>query len=226
MAASDAKHEVCSLQSNVLAQCIDERSNSEYSQCADGFVHFKDSSDHILGETRSSFYLNLVSKPWMSASGGEASCFLPRDLFIKSELVNRVLEDHVKYTAVELKNTTFIGTLRIRDSVSVDGMISEMKKWSSASGESVEASLSKEFTTSVAHMSEVYSFLFDKMSQNEDERRKTNKDFHRNALIFVPHCYPGSVAKQSQIVHRSPGSFYLKKAVCWRDPTGVWLRSC
>ena len=221
MAPSDDKSEVCCSQSKVLAQCIDERWEKEYSQYADGSVHFKDSNGHILGETRSSFYLNLVSKPWMSASGGEASCFLPRDLFIRSELVYRLLEDHVKYTAADLKNTAFIGTLRIREAISVDGMISEMKKWSSASGESVEGGQSKEFTTSVAHMSEVYSFLFDKMSQSEDDRRKINEAFHRNALIFVPHCYPGSVARQSQIVHRTPGSFCLKKAVCWRDPTDV-----
>lgn len=209
-------------ESTVLAQCIDERWNNEYAQYADRLVHVKDSHGHILNETRSSFYLNLVSKPWMSACGEALNFFMPRDLFMRSENVKRLLEDHVKYTAADLKNSAFINVLRIRESISVDGIISEMKKWSSVQlGDALEGVQSKVFTTSLAHMREVYSFFFERMSHREDERKKINEAFLKNALIFVPHHYQDSSSKQVHTGDRMPGSFYLKKDVCWRDPTDV-----
>ena len=225
MVASDATHQVACNESKVLSQCIDERWDNEYSQYADVSVHVKDSNGHmhILGDTRSSFYLNLVFKPWLSATGVTTSLFIARDLFIRSEFVYGLLEDHVKYTAADLKNSAFISILRIRESISVDGMISEMKKWSTTqSGKSVEGRQSKEFTTSLAHMSEVYSFLLERMSQREEERKKISEAFLKNALIFVPRRYPeSSSSKQIHMAHRLPGSFYLLKDVCWRDPTDI-----
>lgn len=222
MAASDVTHQVVCDESKVLAQCIDERWDNEYSQYADESVHVKDTNGQILGDAKSSFYLNLVSKPWLSAGVG-TNLFIPRDLFIRSDFVYGLLEDHVKYSAADLKNSAFISTLRIRESLSVDGMISEMKKWSNTqSGNSVEGLQSKEFTTSLEHMSKVYSFLFERMSQSEDERRKISEAFLKNALIFVPRRYPeSSSSKQIHMAHRLPGSFYLVKDVCWRDPTDV-----
>ena len=216
----DAKRRIGYEESKVLAQCIDERWESEYSHYADGSVPVKDSNGHKLTETRSSFYLNLVSKPWMSASDGVTSCF-SRDLFMRSESVYRLLENHVKYTAADLKNNAFISALRIRESISVDSMISEMRKWSAASGKSEEGSQSREFSTSVAHMTEVYSFLYQKMVQCKEERRKINDAFHKNALIFVPFCYLESFSKQPQAMRQSPGMFCLVKDVRWCDPTDV-----
>ena len=221
IAASDTKHQVSCSESKILAQCIDERWEKEYSEFADSSVQFKDTNGHVLGETKSSFHLNLVSKPWMSARGEMTSCFIPRDLFMWSEPIHRLLEDHVKYTAADLKNSAFIHALRIRESISVDGMISEMKKWSNASGESVQGSQSEEFITSVAHMSEVYSFLLQRMSKSEEEEKRIKEAFRKNALIFVPNGSPKPSSKQSQTTQQLSGSFCLKKDVCWRDPTDV-----
>ena len=68
----------------------------------------------------------------MAASDGGIDLFLARDLFMQSRLVYELLEDHVKYVAADLKSHSFINTLRIRESVGVDGMINEMKQWSAA----------------------------------------------------------------------------------------------
>lgn len=210
-------------ESKFLAQCIDERWD-KYAGYADGSVHVKDTNGHVLTETRSSFFLNLISRPWMAASGEGIGLFLPRDLFMQSPLVYQLLEDHVKYVAADLKSHSFVSTLLIRESVGVDGMINEMKQWSAACGETVDGSQPRDFTTTVAHMSRVYSFLFEKMTQSDKDKRKVNDAFHKNALIFVPHRYPDSSTKQDQRMRKSPGSFLLKKDVCWRDPTGVSLK--
>ena len=221
---SDAKQRVRPAESKILAQCIDEHWDSKYAKRADGSVHVKDTNGHVLTETRSSFYLNLVSRPWMAARTEGIDLFLPRDLFMQSPLVYQLLEDHVNYIAADLKNSAFISTLRIRESVGVDGMINEMKQWSAACGVTVDGSQPRDFTTSVAHMIRVYSFLCEKMVQNGEDRRKVNDAFHKNALIFVPHRYPDSSINQDQRMRKSPGSFLLKKDVCWRDPTDVALK--
>lgn len=219
--ASDAKQRVNPEESKVLAQCIDERWDDKYAKYADGSVHVKDTNGHVLTETRSSFYLNLVSRPWMAARAAGIDLFLPRDLFMQIPLVYQLLEDHVKYIAADLKSNAFISTLRIRESVGVDGMINEMNQWSAACGETVDGSQPRDFTTSVAHMSRVYSFLSEKMAQNGEDRRKINDAFHKNALIFVPHRYPDSSTNPAR---QASGSFLLKKDVCWRDPTEVALK--
>ena len=222
--ASDANQQTSCEESKLLAQCIDERWDGTYAQFAEGSVQVQDTNGHVLGETRSSFYLNLVSKPWMSTTTREKNLYLPRDLFVQSEAVYQLLEDHVKYVAADLKSPTFIRALRLRESVGVDGMINEMKKWSGCCGEMTYEKQRKEFTTSVAHMGRVYSFLLEKMNQSEEERKKINEAFLKNALIFVPHRYLESSSSQPQRARQSAGLFYLKKDVCWRDPTDVSLR--
>lgn len=209
-------------ESKLLAQYIDERWDNEYEQYANGEVHLKDSKDHVLGETRSSFYLNLVFKPWMSASG-VSKLFVPKDLFMQSDDVYKLLEEHVRYASADLKSVAFRSILRIRESLSVDGLITEMKSWASAqSEEAVEKKQRQGFMTSVAHMSEVYSFLSWRMSQNEVEKMQITEAFRKNALIFVPRLDRDSPAfKETHIKKPLQGSFCLKKDVCWREPTGV-----
>lgn len=159
----------------------------------------------------------------MSASDGQ-TIYIPRDLFIWNEAVGRLLEDHVKYSAADLKNSRFVKTLQIHESVTVDGMISEMKKWSTASSVTNKESPTKEFTTSLAHMSEVYSFLYDKMVQNEEQRKKVCDAFLKNALVFVPFRSASTSCIKPQLKHKLSGSFHVLKDVCWRDPTEVALK--
>ena len=205
-------------ESKLLAQYIDERWDKEYSKYADDRVHLEDSKGHSLGKTESSFYLNLVFKPWMSAKGVDTAFFAPKDLYMDNDFVSKLLEGHVYYASADLKSDRFRSLLGIHEYVSVDELLREMKKWSSAQsgGESVGAKKSQEFTTSVAHMSEVYSYLFSRMLQNEDEKRQISDFFEKNALIFVPD--PNVESSVSKEVH-TPGSFHLKKDVCWHDPT-------
>ena len=195
-----------------MAQCIDERWGDEYAQYAEEFVLVEDTNGHSLKETRSSFYLNLVTKPWMASTAGGKDFHLPRDLFVQSEYVFQLLENHVKYVAADLKSSSFIETLRIRENVGVDGLINEMKKWSGGGCERMDGNQRKEFTTSVAHMSRVYFFLLEKMNQSGVERMKIHEAFLKNEMIFVPHRSPSL---------QSAGFFYLKKDVCWTDPTEV-----
>ena len=197
-----------------MAQCIDERWGDEYAQYAEEFVHIEDTNGHNLKETRSSFYLNLVTKPWMASTAGGKDFHLPRDLFVRSELVYQLLENHVNYVAADLKSSSFIETLRIRENVGVDGLINEMKKWSGCGCERMDGNQRKEFTTSVAHMSKVYSFLL-KVNQSGEERMKIHEAFLKNEMIFVPH-------RTSSL--QSAGFFYQRKDVCWTDPTNVSLK--
>ena len=90
-------------ESKLLAQYIDERWENEYGQYANGCVHVKDSKGHDLGETKSSFYLNLVFKPWMCASGVSKRLFIPKDLFVRSDFVYKLLEEHVRYASAEFE---------------------------------------------------------------------------------------------------------------------------
>ena len=144
---------------------------------------------------------------------------------MQSEFVYQLLEDHVKYVAADLKSSVFINALHIRTSVNVDGMISEMKQWSAVCNEAMDGSQPQEFTTSIAHMSRVYLFLLEKMMQNEEDRQKIKDAFHKNALIFVPYRHPeSSVSNQPQLARQTPGSFFFKKDVCWRDPTDVAVK--
>ena len=197
-----------------MAQCIDERWGDEYAQYAEEFVHIEDTNGHNLKETRSSFYLNLVTKPWMASTAGGKDFHLPRDLFVQSEHVCQLLENHVKYVKADLKSSSFIKTLRIRENVGVDGLINEMKKWSGGGCERMDGNQRKEFTTSVAHMSKVYSFLL-KVNQSGEERMKIHEAFLKNEMIFVPH-------RTSSL--QSAGFFYQRKDVCWTDPTNVSLK--
>lgn len=210
-------------ESKLLAQYIDERWDNEYAQYANGLVHVKDSNGHDLGETKSSFYLNLVFKPWMSASGVSNRLFIPKDLFMRSDSVYKLLEEHVRYASADLQSDEFRSILCIRELLSVDGLISEMKSWASTqSEEAVEERHTQRFMTSVAHMSEVYSFLSWRMSQSEEEKRQISEAFRKNALIFVPRLDQDSPAfKETHIKKPLQGSFCLKKDVCWREPTGV-----
>ena len=209
---TDAKQRISSEESTFLAKCIDERWDDEYAQYAEESVHVQDTNGHYLKETQSSFYLNLVNKPWMASTAGGKDFHLPRDLFVRSELVYKLLRNHVKYVAADLKNLSFIETLRIREKVGVDGLINEMKKWSGGGCERMDGNQRKEFTTSVAHMSRVYFFLLEKMNQSGVERMKIHEAFLKNEMIFVPHRSPSL---------QSAGFFYLKKDVCWTDPTEV-----
>lgn len=160
----------------------------------------------------------------MAARDEGIDLFLPSELFRQSSDVYELLEDHVKYVAADLKSSAFISTLHIRESVGVDGMISEMKQWSAACGATVDGSQPRDFTTSVNHMSRVYSFLSEKMAQNDQDGRKISGAFRKNPLIFVPHRYPDSSTNQNQRLRKSNGTFLLKKDVCWRDPTDVALK--
>ncbi|XP_022793492.1 uncharacterized protein LOC111332406 isoform X4 [Stylophora pistillata] len=220
----DAKQLVSSDESTFLAQCIDERWDHTYAQFAEGSVQVKDINGHVLGETKSSFYLNLVSKPWVPSNVGGTNLYLPRDLFAKTDALYHLLEDHVNYVAADLKSPSLVSALGIRQSIGVDGMISEMRKWSDGCDKQTDGNRRKYFTTSFAHIIRVYSFLFEKMSQSDEERKKIFDAFLKNALIFVPRHDRHLKFPLSRPECKVAGSFLFKKEVCWEDPTDVSLK--
>ena len=225
---SENRTRVSPEESRVLAECIDEHWDSEYAKFSDGFVPCKDINGHSLGETRSSFYFNLVSKPWMSTYHVDSATsattfskvspffFKPKELFMRTDSVYELLEDHVQYVAADLKNQAFCSTLGIRESVDVETLLGEMTQWSCTAGTGSEGDQENVFTTSVGHMNKVYSFLFERLHQNAADKERVQDAFHKNTLIFIPDCSTKPLENR-----KFPGRFYKKKEVCWSDPTGV-----
>ena len=150
--------------------------------------------------------------------------YLPSDLFVKADAVYHLLGDHVNYVSADLKSPSFVSALGIRKSIGVDGMINELRRWSDGCDKKMDRNRRKDFKTSIAHMSRVYSFLSEKMSQSDEERKKITEAFLQNALIFVPHRDRHLEFLPSRPECKVSGSFLLKKEVCWSDPTDISLK--
>lgn len=149
---------------------------------------------------------------------------LPSDLFVKADAVYHLLGDHVNYVSADLKSPSFVRALGIRKSIGVDGMINELRRWSDVCDKKMDRNRGKDFKTSIAHMSRVYSFLSEKMSQSDEERKKITEAFLQNALIFVPHRDRHLEFLPSRPESKVSGLFLLKKEVCWSDPTDISLK--
>ena len=214
----------------MLFRGLDERWDEEYTKYANCNVPVRDSEGNELRQTHSSFYLNLVSKPWVPAMGKHTGTadkssrsFVPKELFLYTEEVSRLLHKHVRYTDWTVRSNNFKEALGFKSSVNLDTLMEELKTWATSSGGRSGESLCNEFTTSLAHMKEVYSFLYKRCTQSQDEKKRICEAFQNKPLVFVPHTKMHSSPSEQEDVR---GCFCFKKEVCWCDPSGVAMKLC
>ena len=182
----------------------------------------KDTDGNALLQTFSSFYLNLVSKPWIPATkkgGGREHLAIrvPRDLYLHTEETYSLLHNHVSYTDLKFQSSMFIEALKLKTKVGFKGMLDELSSWAVTSRGDGAREDQKTFTTSLGHMKRVYSFLHKHCALSQDQRREHICDaFNKQPLLFIP---------QTKLGHKFgdvfSGVFCFKKDVCLEDPTGV-----
>ena len=203
-----------------LAEILDQHWDEMYSKYMD--VPYLDEKGKVLGQTFSSFFLNLKEKPWLPTWSSKSSTkplqCCPRDVFMPKPEVISLLGDHALYGTPSLVNEKFLKKLGIRTSVNFDTLVSELMKW-------VETSLGNEdgdFTTSLEHMTNVYHFLENQI-KNNDERKKYLEDVTKNKpVIFVPSfCNNTSSPPNENTARKILGNFLPNKRVYWSDPSNL-----
>ena len=202
-----------------LGQHFDKLWNEEYRQYA--FAKCYDGADenYLGGEAvlPSSFHRALSELEWLPAvsypSGRPFShqkvFFRGRELFDRSKAIERLLDGHVPYLGVELKNPSLLDILRVKCAINAEEMIGFLKEWSRSSSKSV-------FNASISHMREVYLYLSQQYMYDTDEKNVCDS-FLSDDLIFVPDTYDSNVSPSTPI----PGHFYSVHNVCWIDSSTV-----
>ncbi|XP_055006163.1 uncharacterized protein wu:fj29h11 isoform X2 [Boleophthalmus pectinirostris] len=174
-----------------------------------------DRDGRTIASTRSSFYYYLCRLEWVPAhhpvqSGQEQRSFLcPSSVYLSSEEIRGLLGTHVWY--VDIQPSEFTRALGMRNTVTVDSLISYLKEWcggAQAEGEEPEGS---EFTSTVEHIHNVYSYLYKNCSQSV-----LKELFQHTPAVFV--------LLQRHSEEWCSGRFYHLKDVCWSDPTSMFFR--
>lgn len=199
-----------------LAELLDQHWDEMYSKYANE-VPYLDEQGKVLGQTFSSFFLNLKEKSWLPTKSSQSSpqphrCS-PRDAFMPKPEIIELLGDHALYASPLLVNKNFLNVLGIQTRVEFDTLVSELMKWV---GESLENE-DNGFFTSLDHMRNVYKFLETHINGN-DERKKYLEDVTRNkSVVFVPNV-DGSPHSTSE---STLGTFLLSRRVFWEDPSNL-----
>uniref|UniRef100_A0A3B4B300 HTH OST-type domain-containing protein n=1 Tax=Periophthalmus magnuspinnatus TaxID=409849 RepID=A0A3B4B300_9GOBI len=170
-----------------------------------------DSDGQSIKSIRSSFYYHLCRLEWVPAhrplqNGQEESSFLcPSSVYVSSEEIRRLLGTHVWY--VDIQPSDFTRALGMRNTVTVESLISYLKEWcmgTQAEGEEPEG---LEFTSTVEHIHNVYSYLHKNCSQ-----------------IVLKELFQQTPAVYNGGNYWCLGQFYHLKDVCWSDPTSMFHR--
>ena len=187
-----------------------------FARCYDG------SNENYIGGDKSvpsSFHRALKEHAWLPAvsfPSGKIHSGLYRgcELFDSSKLVQRLLDCHVPYIAVELKNDKLLNLLQIKCHVSPQELIGFLQQWSRAS-----TAPRADFRASIAHMSEVYRHLYNQTAQGGMEGDAINDEFLSGdyGLIFVPDVYVSNTSPTDHV----NGRFYSVHSVCWLDLSSV-----
>lgn len=187
-----------------------------FARCYDG------SNENYIGGDKtvpSSFHRALKEHTWLPAvsfPSGKMDSRLYRgcDLFDSSKLIQRLLDCHVPYIAMELKNPKLLNLLQIKCRVSPQELIGFLQTWSQAS-----TAAGAVFKASIAHMSEVYRHLYNQMAQGSMEGDNIRDEFLSgdHGLIFVPDVYNSNTPPTEHV----NGRFYSVHSLCWVDPSTV-----
>ena len=204
-----------------LATLLDRLWDEEYRKYAFARCYDGSNENYLGGENivPSSFHRALKELAWLPAlpptdgqPHGNRSIFLKgRDLFDRTKAVGHLLDCHVPYIGVELKNPKLLEILQVKCRIDADEMIQFLLKWSQESSKS-----NAPFCASVAHMREVYLFLYRQILQGSVEEQSITDCFSNN-VIFVPDVYDGNRAPSIP----TAGQFYSIHNVCWLDQSTV-----
>lgn len=192
-------------QAKIIAENIDKLWANQYSKYADK-IPVTDTEGRKLSETWSSFMIHLRERAWLPVSGS-SPCQVPRDLFRNTDQLRMLLDSHVHYACVSLGDESFVSSIGLVSSITVEDILKHLRTWSS----SVQSPGTDGFKTSLKHMKNVYAFLHDQCHNPT----KVTDAFKKNPLIFVP----GERSQDPEKLVR--GKFYSMKEVCWNDPSDV-----
>lgn len=207
-----------------LVKLLDKLWDEEYKRCAYARCYDGSNTTYIGGDTTvpSSFHKALKDLPWLPAIyfpsrqpyGKDSQLFRGRDLFDGSKANQALLDCHVPYIAVDLKNHSFLELLQVKCSINADEMIAFLQEWSKAS-----TIPGTQFRASIAHMTAVYTFLYTSSYQGVMGGQDIQDKFSSSdlGLIFVPDEYNSSISSAEHVV----GHFYSIHNVCWMDRSTV-----
>ncbi|KAM9837751.1 uncharacterized protein ACBR49_018381 isoform 2-T3 [Aulostomus maculatus] len=173
--------------------------------------------------TKSSFYHYLCRLEWMPAyrplqgHGREIKFLLPNSVYLTSPEITSLLGTHVFY--VDLEPSEFSRVLGMRQTISVDALITYLKEWcikpeadDQEQRRPEEESVGAEFTSTVKHIHNVYTYL-DKNCAHSSLKEL----FQHTPAVFVK-----QEGRHSD--EWCSGRFYHLKEVCWSDPTKLFRR--
>ena len=192
-----------------------EYRQSAFAQCYDG------SNETHLKDVPSVFHQALKNLVWLPAISfpsrkpyNQYKLYRGCDLFDGSKANQRLLDCHVPYIPSEIKNSALVELLQIKTHISAHELIGFLQEWSKASTDPAV-----HFQASIAHMTEVYIFLYRQMYQEAmgDESIKDRFSSGEHNLIFVPDRYNKSSGSSEHVT----GQFYSVRDVCWKDPSSV-----
>ncbi|XP_015211657.2 uncharacterized protein [Lepisosteus oculatus] len=175
------------------------------------------SQGHKLKDARSSFTHYLTTLPWVPAFRADLDSYdqhtveymCPSKVYLYSPGVFSLLGVHVNY--VDMSPSEFTNSIGMKHSVSIEEVITHLKSWcTKKSGGSSEEIEGADFTTSVQHLHNVYTYLYENCNPTQ------LKDlFLHTPAVFIAY---------ERTEEMCSGRFYLKKEVCWNDPTEMFLR--
>uniref|UniRef100_A0A8C9SPC0 Wu:fj29h11 n=1 Tax=Scleropages formosus TaxID=113540 RepID=A0A8C9SPC0_SCLFO len=176
-----------------------------------------DSQGQQLREAHSSFFHYLTQLPWVpafqnhpgGADGPSINYLCPSSVHLYSDDLYRLLGHHVTYVP-DVSPSEFTISVGMKHTVSVEDLISHLKKWCMRSPDNnCEEDEGAEFTTTVEHVHSVYTYLSDHLNGIH-----LKKLFQEMPAVFIEY-------KMDELCS---GKFYLLKEVCWNDPTGMFRR--
>ncbi|XP_028393815.1 uncharacterized protein LOC114518092 [Dendronephthya gigantea] len=203
-----------------LAELLDQHWDEIYSKYAKD-VPYLDEQGKVLGQTSSSFFLNLKEKSWLPTKSQSGSKQLvrccPRDAFMHKPEIIELLGDHALYAGPSLVNENFLKVLGIQTSVKFDTLVAELMKWIGKDHENEDSG----FVTTLDHMTNVYIFL-DKQIKANDERKKYLEVVTKNkSVVFVPSVDDPSHSPSQSSCCKIRGTFLPSKRMFWEDPSNL-----
>jgi len=199
-----------------LAELLDSKWEKQHQNEMDALIYDCNNEEYLEATTASSFSKFLVHQAWLpSVSAGKCMLSQGCNLFYeKAQEVRRLLHVHVPYVKADLRSSGFRKHLRIQESVTRKKLLEYLMSWSSALQEDDD----EDFTTSLDHMSAVYSFLLGQGRPDEMEFFQEEFADCEDPLIFVPNSYSMEGNRRSD---DTQGKFLSVHSVCWWDPTTV-----
>ncbi|XP_073345224.1 uncharacterized protein [Pagrus major] len=181
-----------------------------------------DSDGKMIRSTKSSFYHFLCFLEWIPAyqpqegEKQERKYLRPNSVYLSSPEVTSLLGTHVCY--VDIHPSEFTRALGMRQNITVDALINYLKQWCvRPEADSQEQKSSEDeleganFTSTVQHIHNVYTYLYQNCSQSS-----LKELFQHNPAVYVE--------DSRWNVDWSSGRFYHMKEVCWSDPTEMFRR--